>query len=239
MTSHGTHGGEMPAAPATVLVTGAGRGLGLALARCFADVGLHVIAACRDAQGAARLLPDGVEVRALDLGDPPSIMRLASEMQGRAIDYLVNNAAIRGSTDGLPGVTAPDFLEVMAVNTLAPLLMVREFLPHLRRGARRVVANISSRAGSMAEGYDGDGDYAYRCSKAALNMATVKLAGDFAAEGITILALHPGWVKTDMGGPEAEIPVEDSAAAVAKLILAADPSCSGGFRNFDGTAISW
>lgn len=238
--STGLENVQRPAsAGATVLVTGAGRGLGLSLASRFAAKGLHVIATCRDINGVAADLPAGVEICALDLHRTQSIEKLARQLQGRPIDYLVNNAAIRGNTQGLSTVSRSDFLDVMAVNTLAPLLMVQAFLPHLRLGERRVVANISSRAGSMAEGYDVDGDYAYRCSKAALNMATVKLAGDFAGEGLTIISLHPGWVKTDMGGIEAELSPEESAAGLVKLILSADQSCSGGFRSYDGTAISW
>ena len=232
-------GNEPRPAGRTVLVTGAGRGLGLALAHRFATLGLHVIATCRDVEKSAKLLPQGVEVVALDLAEPASIDRLAGELQGRVIDYVVNNAAVRGNTEGLAALSRDDFLEVMSINALAPLLIVRAFLPHLRLGQRRVVANISSRVGSMTEGYDSDGDYAYRCSKAALNMATVKLAKDYHDEGLTVLALHPGWVKTDMGGNDAEVSPEESAVGLVKLILSAEQDCSGSFRNYDGTSISW
>ncbi|URK87158.1 SDR family NAD(P)-dependent oxidoreductase [Rhizobium sp. RCAM05350] len=108
-------------------------------------------------------------------------------------------------------------------------------------GKRKIVANISSRAGSIAEGTldDDDGDYAYRCSKAALNMATVKLAQDLRADGIAVLSLHPGWVKTDMGGDKAVVPVVDSAAGLRGIIDSATMADSGSFRAFDGRTVSW
>jgi NAD(P)-dependent dehydrogenase (short-subunit alcohol dehydrogenase family) len=223
----------------TVLITGAGRGLGLSLVRCFVAEGMHVIAACRNPELAKSFLPLQVEVHSLDLRQPLSIDALAKQLRGRGIDYLINNAAIRGDIGGLSSLNSKDFLDVMTVNALAPLLMVKALLPHLMLGQRRVIANISSRAGSISEGYDPDGDYAYRCSKAALNMATTKLAQDSRGDGLTALSLHPGWVKTDMGGGQAEISPEKSAAGIVKLVLSADQSCSGSFRSYDGTPISW
>ena len=104
-----------------------------------------------------------------------------------------------------------------------------------------MLVNISSRAGSLAEGTldDDDGDYAYRCSKAALNMATVKLAQDFRAVGISVISLHPGWVRTDMGGEEARLGVDDSVRGLTVLISAATMADTGSFRAYDGRTISW
>jgi NAD(P)-dependent dehydrogenase (short-subunit alcohol dehydrogenase family) len=116
-------------------------------------------------------------------------------------------------------------------------LLTRALLPNLMAGERRVVAMISSRAGSMAEGLDPDGDYAYRASKAALNMLTLKLAYDF--PDLTCLMLHPGRVKTDMGGPEAEVPPDEAAGRLAQMILTATPADSGTFRAWDGAAVAW
>jgi NAD(P)-dependent dehydrogenase (short-subunit alcohol dehydrogenase family) len=129
----------------------------------------------------------------------------------------------------------------MRVNALAPLLLARALRENLLAGARRVLANISSRAGSLAEGTldDDDGDYAYRCSKAALNMATVKLAQDFRRDGITVLSLHPGWVRTDMGGKEAAVDVTESAAGLKALIDRATLADTGSFRSYDGRTIAW
>ncbi|QEN87652.1 SDR family oxidoreductase [Labrys sp. KNU-23] len=225
--------------PGTALITGASRGLGLALARHYASAGWRVIACIR----ADTLPPDenGLEWRRLDVASPASITELAASLTGIPLDLVINNAAIRGDIGGLATLDPHDFLEVMRINALAPLLVARALLPHLRAGGGRIIANISSRAGSIAEGMigDDDGDYAYRCSKAALNMATAKLALDLAADGIIVLALHPGWVRTDMGGAQAEIPVSDSAAALQGQIGRATMVDSGSFHAFDGRSIAW
>lgn len=230
---------ERISTPGTALITGASRGLGLALARHYTGAGWRVIACTR-----ADTLPpdeDRLEWRRLDVASPVSIAELAAGLDGTPLDLVINNAAIRGDTGGLATLDPDDFIEVMRINALAPLLVARALLPNLRAGHSRIIANISSRAGSIAEGMigDDDGDYAYRCSKAALNMATAKLALDLGADGITVLALHPGWVRTDMGGEEAEIAVSDSAAALQGLINRATLADSGSFRAFDGRRIAW
>ena len=216
----------------TVLVTGASRGLGRALADLYAAAGFRVIACMR--QGTANALP-------LDVADAASIAALGAALKGEHIDIVINNAAIRGDTGGLVSLKTDDFLEVMRINALAPLLIARALRPNLRAARRPVLVNISSRAGSLAEGTidDEDGDYAYRCSKAALNMATVKLAQDFRSDGIAVIALHPGWVRTDMGGAEAAIDVAESAAGLKALIDATTMAETGGFRAYDGGAVAW
>ncbi|MGN8115702.1 SDR family oxidoreductase [Labrys sp. 22185] len=223
----------------TALITGASRGLGLALARHYAGAGWRVIACIR-----ADTLPpneDRLEWRRVDVACPASIAELATGLAGIPLDVVINNAAIRGDTGGLATLDPDDFVAVMRVNALAPLLVVRALLPNLRIGRGRIIANISSRAGSIAEGMigDDDGDYAYRCSKAALNMASAKLALDLRSDRITVLALHPGWVRTDMGGTGAEVPVSNSAAALHDLIARAALADSGSFRAFDGKSIAW
>jgi NAD(P)-dependent dehydrogenase (short-subunit alcohol dehydrogenase family) len=216
----------------TVLVTGASRGLGRALADLYAAAGFRVIACMRQAM-------PGTE--ALDVADAGSIAALAERLKGQPIDIVVNNAAIRGDTGGLDTLETGDFLEVMRVNALAPLLLARALRPNLLAGGRRVLVNIGSRAGSLAEGTidDEDGDYAYRCSKAALNMATVKLAQDFRRDGIAVISLHPGWVRTDMGGVEAAVDVAESAAGLKALIDATTLAETGSFRAYDGRTVAW
>lgn len=221
----------------TVLITGANRGLGLELARQFARDGWHVISAARS--GTAP--PAGIEALVLDMGDPRSIAAAGEKLSERPVDILINNAAIRGATGGLVTVEPRDFREVMDVNVLGPLLLVHALLPSLRLSARRVVANISSRAGSNSEGHisNDDGDYAYRCSKAALNMATTKLAHDLKPEGISVFALHPGWVRSDMGGEDADLSLEESASGIKTIIEAATLSDTATFRTHDGREIGW
>lgn len=221
----------------TVLITGASRGLGRELAALYAADGWRVIACVR---GQAPF-EGAIEAQSLDVSDSTSIAALGRALEGVAIDVLINNAGIRGDTGGLTTLDGDDFLEVMRINALAPLLLARALRANLLAGESRVIANISSRAGSLAEGTldDDDGDYAYRCSKAALNMATVKLAQDLGKDGITVLSLHPGWVKTDMGGDEASVPVATSAAGLKAVIGAAGMADSGSFRSYDGRRISW
>lgn len=221
----------------TVLITGASRGLGRELAALYAADGWRVIACVR---GPASF--DGnIETQSLDVSSPSSIAALGKALESVAIDTLINNAGIRGDTGGLATLDGDDFVEVMRINALAPLLLVQALRANLLAGEGRVIANISSRAGSLAEGTldDDDGDYAYRCSKAALNMATVKLAQDLRKDGITVLSLHPGWVKTDMGGDEAQVPVATSAAGLKARIDRADMADTGSFRSYDGRRISW
>jgi NAD(P)-dependent dehydrogenase (short-subunit alcohol dehydrogenase family) len=216
----------------TVLVTGASRGLGRALADLYAAAGFRIIACMRQA------MPGG---EALDVADAGSIAVLGERLKGQPIDIVVNNAAIRGDTGGLDTLETDDFLEVMRINALAPLLLARALRPNLLAGGRRVLVNIGSRAGSLAEGTidDEDGDYAYRCSKAALNMATVKLAQDFRRDGIAVISLHPGWVRTDMGGAEAAVDVAESAAGLKALIDATTLAETGSFRAYDGRTVAW
>jgi NAD(P)-dependent dehydrogenase (short-subunit alcohol dehydrogenase family) len=225
--------------PGTVLVTGAGRGLGRELARQYAADGWQVIA-CGRSLPAGGFEP-GIAFQPLDVADPASISALAARLAGRPLDVLVNNAAVRSHAAGLHRFAPDDFLDVLRINTLGPVLVARALLANLRLGRRPVVANIGSRAGSMAEGLldDDDDDYAYRCSKAALNMATVQLARDLAPDGVTVLSLHPGWVKTDMGGEGAVLPVTESARALRAIIAAAEPGRSGAFLAFDGRAVGW
>lgn len=216
----------------TVLITGAGRGLGRTLADLYAAAGWRVIRCMRQAADGA--VP-------LDVADAGSIAALGETLAGQPIDIVINNAAIRGDTGGLSSLEEGDFLDVMRINTLAPLLIARALRSNLSAGKRKVLVNISSRAGSLAEGTldDDDGDYAYRCSKAALNMATVKLAQDFAREGIAVISLHPGWVRTDMGGEEAAIDVGVSAAGLKALIDGATMAESGSFHAYDGRPVAW
>lgn len=212
----------------TVLITGASRGLGRELARQYAGDGWRVIAACRDPAAAPQ--HSGIVPMRLDAGDEASILALSGQLAGDTIDVLINNAAIRGGTAGLSQLAADDFLNVMRVNSLGPLLLVKALLPHLSRGRHGIVANISSRAATV-DGLDSDGDYAYRCSKAALNIATAKLALD---HDLIFVSLHPGWVKTDMGGTDANVDISESAAGLRSVIANANRKDSGSFKDFRG-----
>ena len=128
--------------------------------------------------------------------------------------------------------------EVLRANTLAPLRMIEAFLDHLRAGEGKTIASVSSKMGSIADNRGG-GQYIYRSSKAALNAAMRSVALDLAGEGIKAVILHPGWVRTDMGGPAALIDAPESVAGMKQVIDGLTPDRSGRFFNYDGQEISW
>ncbi len=227
----------------TILITGAGRGIGLALARHYATNGWSVVTTCRDPGRAAalRALAAGhdVDIHQLEMTDHQAIDALAATLAERRLDVLFNNAGVFGDFDRqtLDDLDFAGWPEVFAINLIAPVKMVQAFLPQIEASERRQVAMMSSQMGSIS-GASG-GAYIYRTSKAALNMATKLLAGDLAARGITLVALHPGWVRTDMGGPNADVGPEESAAGLARVLDRMRPGKSGSFRRYDGRKIQW
>ena len=238
MTSSTANSPSRVREPGTVLITGASRGLGRMLAELYAVEGWRVLACAR------RELPEAMASMLfypLDVDDAASIEMLGKMLKGTTIDIVINNAAVRGDTGGLASLRTDDFIEVMRINALAPLLVAQALKESLCLGRRKLLVNISSRAGSLAEGTldDDDGDYAYRCSKAALNMATVKLAQDLRCDDISVISLHPGWIRTDMGGPDAVIDIEQSAQGLKHLIDMTTMANTGSFRAYDGKTISW
>lgn len=207
-------------------MTGAARGLGLCLVRALAAKGARVFALSRTAPPA---LP-GVSHLRYDQGDEASIRGAASAIPG-PVAGVIHTAAIRGDTGGLATLAPDHLVHVMRINVAGPLLLTRALLPVLAPSA--TLAFISSRAGSFTEGRDPDGDYAYCLSKAALNRAVAKLSDDLPQR---VLALHPGWIATDMGGPDAP---EDPATAAADLVaLLQDPPPSGSFTDRFGHPIA-
>lgn len=223
----------------TLLITGANRGIGLALARGFAGDGWRVHAGCRQPERAAELkaVEGDVTLHRLDVTDGLRVHGLARELADEAIDLLVNNAGTFGPRGGFGETDYDEWLKVLAVNTLAPMRMAERFVAQVARSERRQIVNISSRMGSMAN--DKGGAYGYRSSKAALNRVTKGLSADLRDRGITVVALHPGWVQTDMGGVGADITVEASAAGLRRVIDGLTPDHSGRFFNYDGEEIAW
>lgn len=224
----------------TLLITGANRGIGLELTRRYAADGWTVIATCRDPQAATALkaIP-GVTVEALEVTDYEVVDALAKKYTGTAIDLLLNNAGIYGNRDGALKVSDFDvYLQVLQVNSVAPMKLALAFLPHLQlaKGGAKI-ATISSRMGSIAT--SGGGSYVYRASKAAINAAMHNLALDIKSAGVTVIVLHPGWVKTDMGGQGADIDVQTSTAGLQKTIDGASIKDTGKFLNYDGSEIPW
>lgn len=227
----------------TALITGANRGLGLALAtRYAAKSEARVIAVARDVDGAEDLqrlvhASDG-RVRAVraDVADPASIEALTTEVGDTKIDLLVNNAGVP-SRAGFGEISPSELHDVFAVNTFAPLLVTQALAKRLARGAK--VVNITSVLGSIEQGRGDAGYLVYGMSKAALNMLTVKLAAALHDRDIAVLALHPGWVQTRMGGSSAAITVDRSADGMMAVIDALDLADSGSYLAYDGSTIPW
>lgn len=224
----------------TVLITGANRGLGLEFARQYAADGWRVHACCRAPADAAalRALGDAVTVHALDVTDATAVARLSRDLKGAAIDLLINNAGVYGRKQSLGRIDAAEWARVMVTNALAPVAVTEALLPNLEAAKGARVALLTSRMGSIADNTSG-GAYAYRASKAALNAAGRSLALDLAGRGIVVVLLHPGWVRTDMGGAGGQIDASESVAGLRGVIARAGQAESGRFFAYDGREIPW
>jgi len=226
---------------ATVLITGANRGLGLEFCKQYADEGWDVLACCRNPETADKLadIPQ-VRVLPLDVSDFAQIDKLAAQLQDTAIDVLINNAGIYGDSPrrSFGQLDYAAWTQTLTINTQAPVKMAEAFLPHLQRGDKKMLVSISSQMGSIADNGSG-GSIVYRTSKAALNAAMKSIAIDLAEQGIGVLVLHPGWVKTDMGGPNALIDAQKSVAGMRQVIARFTLDQSGGFLKYDGSSLPW
>lgn len=229
----------------TILITGANRGLGLEFCRQYAAEGWRVIAASRN-PAQAQALQDlatrhaNLQLEALDVSDFVAIDRLAATLANDSIDVLLNNAGIYADNkaNGFGQLDYPLWSQSFVVNTQAPVKMTEAFLPHLQRGTQKLVVNISSLMGSITDNTSG-GSIFYRSGKAALNAAMKTLAIELKPQAIGVLTLHPGWVKTDMGGPNALIEAAESIAGMRQVIGQFSLGQSGGFFKYDGTVMPW
>ncbi|HEX8366049.1 MAG TPA: SDR family oxidoreductase [Allosphingosinicella sp.] len=218
----------------SVLITGAGRGLGLEFARQYAEDGWEVVATARGE--APELEPLGVRVERLDMRDFAAVASFGERLAGAPLDLLIANAGVSGPQRIGNPQTAAEWQEVHAVNAVAPTLLAEALLPNVLAAEGKMVA-ITSRMGSIA---DSSGGYiAYRASKAALNAAWRALALDLAGRPVTLALFHPGWVQTDMGGPNAPLARTDSVAALRRIIAGLAPKDSGCFLDRDGSVIPW
>lgn len=230
--------------PETILITGANRGLGLELTRQYAYLGWQVVACCRDPENAVELgqlasSTDLVEMMELDVTRPDQIERLAEALAGRPLEILLNNAGTYGQSGASFGNTDPQrWLDAFAVNTVGPMKVTEALLDNVLAGRRKVIASMSSKMGSIADNTSG-GSYVYRSTKAALNMVMRSAALDLRARGAIVVLLHPGWVLTDMGGPNAEITVEESVRNLRRILDGLTDEDTGGFFDIDGSIIPW
>lgn len=230
----------------TVLITGANRGIGLEFANQLAVQGWQVLACCRkpdSAEGLQQLAihyPGKVSLIPLAVDDPVQVEALAARLRGQPLDMLINNAGYYpgGMNETLGHTNRELWLRAFEINTIAPLKISEALIDNLEQGQGKTIALITSKMGSLDDNTSG-GVYLYRTSKAALNMVAKSLAQDLEPSGIKVALLHPGWVKTDMGGPNAWVSAQESVAGMLKIILNLGRQDSGRFLAYDGKEIEW
>ena len=235
---------------ASMLVTGASRGLGLEMVRQFVDDGWRIYACCRNPDGANALAAlaagsDGaITLHTLDVSEPEQIEALAEAFRGTPIDMLVNNAGLLGCTidDQAPAtfgtIDYEAWLEVHEINTMAPLRVTEAFVDHVAQSEMKLLFFMSTHMSSITDLADG-GLYSYRSSKAALNLLVKALSIDLAPRGVRTIAVHPGWVVTDMGGPQAPVNKEDSIAGIRRVVAGYGGGQTGRFFQYDGKELPW
>jgi NAD(P)-dependent dehydrogenase (short-subunit alcohol dehydrogenase family) len=235
-------GASIPASHAadkpTVLVTGANRGIGLEYARQMAGQGYRVIGTARNPAQANELAAIADRVEALDVADAASVAALAERLEGEAIDILINNAGFFDRADvSIDKVDFELMQQTLAINTLGPLRVIQALLPNLRKGQRKLIVSMSSQLGSIEQ--SNGRWYSYRTSKAALNQINKTLSAELAPEGFVCVVVHPGWVRTDMGGAAATYTPKESVAGLLQVIEKLGPADNGRFYDFKGESIPW
>jgi len=208
------------------------------MTRQLTAAGNKVIATTRNRADAAALNQTSARVIDLDVSDPSSIAGLAERVGPDAIDVVINNAGVSSETKSLANCSAAELQRVFMVNATAPVLVAAAVLENVKKGGRKLIVNISSQLASIRNNTGGS-SYAYRGSKAALNMLTACMANELRPQGITCVALHPGWVKTDMGGEKAPMSPEQSARFILLQAASFGLGDSGSFRNYDGSTLPW
>jgi NAD(P)-dependent dehydrogenase (short-subunit alcohol dehydrogenase family) len=226
-----------PASPFRWLVTGANRGIGLAFARELVQRGQQVVATAREPEKAKDLAGTGARVETLDVSDDASVAKLARALRGEPLDVLVNNAGVGDGVDSIRDLDFENLARFFEINAAGPLRLVKALLPNLEQGRRRTIVSLSSGLGSISQ--NNGGWYEYRASKAALNMSTRTLAAELSSEKFIVIALSPGWVKTDMGGAGATLTPEESVRAMLRVIDGLTPKESGSFLDHRGRELPW
>jgi NAD(P)-dependent dehydrogenase (short-subunit alcohol dehydrogenase family) len=226
----------------TVFITGANRGIGLEMARQYGAEGWTVIATCRNpiAPGDLARIAGDIRVHGLDVADHRQVDRLAGELAGTKIDLLINNAGVYGDRNSShKDIDYADWEASFRINTMAPLKVSGAFLPLVAAGGGGMIATVSSVLSSIAESSPNSASYAYRTSKAAVNMAMHVFAEEVRNQNVAVILLHPGWVQTDMGGAGAAIDAKTSVTGIRKILAGAGMKQSGRLFAYDGREIPW
>ena len=228
----------------TILITGTNRGIGLELTRQFAATNWRVLACCRQPQHASELQSlaaqySNIELFELDVTDYAQVAALADRLKDIPIDILLSNAGSYGPKGYSFGDVDPQaWRDVLETNTIAPLMLAQAFVSQVAASRQKLIAVISSKVGSIADN-QGGGGYIYRSSKTAVNQVVKSLSVDLAPLNISVVSLHPGWVQTEMGGPNALISTTESVSGLQQILLQAGPDQSGQFLEYNGKTIPW
>ena len=229
---------------ATILVTGANRGLGNEFVEQYLNEGNDVIATYRNENSSMDLIEMGNErsnlkLLQLDVTSNKSLNSFAENLGDSPIDIFINNAGVYGPRNSSFGnVDEENWIPAIKVNAIAPLLLTQLIIKNIRAGTDKKLIYITSKMGSIDDN-KGGGAYVYRSSKTALNAVVKSLSVDLENEGIVVALIHPGWVKTDMGGPNALIERDTSVRGMTEVISNLDITSTGNFYNYDGSIIPW
>ena len=227
-----------------VLITGANRGLGLGFVKNYLGKDVNVVSTTRDIKGSTELLAlkeifrDKLEIFELDLIKESAGDTIANLIGDRPIDILINNAGVGSTNQHFEAVSPKPWLEVLKVNLIAPLMITQSIINNVKKGSDKKIYFLSSQLGSIGDNASG-GMYIYRSSKTGLNQVVKSLSVDLKPQGITVVSLHPGWVKTDMGGPNAPVSIDESIKGMMQVIYATDIRDTGRFLNYDGKELPW
>lgn len=222
----------------TVLITGANRGIGLELARQYAADGATVIGCCRKPDSASDLKALGAQVEQLDVASTESVKALKDRLGDLPIDILINNAGVGGGDrQSFSDMDYEGWADCLNINTMGPFRMISTFARNVGASDEKKIITISSFMGSI--GRKGQGAYVYRSSKAAVNMVATLAGTQLAQYGVISVPMHPGWVRTDMGGSDASLSVKESASGIRSVIAGLTLEKSAHFWNYDGEELPW
>lgn len=228
----------------TVFITGANRGLGLEFSNQYANLGWQVIACYRNRANSLDLISiaeknDNITLYRLDVTKEEQINQLSDYFRGKEIDILIHNAGIDGNRcERLGTMNMTEWMNVMVTNTISPMLVTQSLVENLKIGKYKTIVGMTSIMASIDDNQSG-GRYSYRASKAALNQVIRTLSVDLSDDKVKALAIHPGWVQTDMGGANAKISPNESVKSMIELINKCTDTDSGSFLLYDGTRLPW